>query len=115
MDARDLYEEVDRTQNTLTDDHIDTIAETVRAYRGEDGVEEYNDKTGFCKVEMKEEIADNQYIITPGRYVGIEDSDGDDIPFEIKMEELSAELREQFRRSDELQDEIEKSLEEVGF
>jgi type I restriction enzyme M protein len=53
--------------------------------------------------------------VTPGRYVGIEEDDGDDVPFEVKMEELSAELREQFRRSDELQEEIEGSLEEVGF
>ncbi len=115
VDARDMYEEIDRTQNTLTDDHIQNITETVRAYRGEDGVREYEDKTGFCKIETKDEIADNQYIITPGRYVGIEKKDSDDIPFEVKMEELSAELREQFRKSNELQHEIEESLEVMGF
>lgn len=115
VDARGMYEEIDRTQNTLTNEHIEEIADTVRAYRGEDGVGEYEDQTGFCKVETKDEIAANQYIITPGRYVGIEEDDGDDVPFEVKMEELSAELREEFRRSDELQQDIEESLGEVGF
>jgi type I restriction enzyme M protein len=115
VDARDMYEELNRTQNTLTDNHIQTIADTVRAYRGEDGVREYEDKRGFCKVGTKEEIADNRYIVTPGRYVGIEEDKADDVPFEVKMGELSAELRERFRRSDKLQDKIETSLEEVGF
>jgi len=115
VDARDMYEEIDRTQNTLNDEHIDEIADTVRAYRGEDGVGEYQDEKGFCKVETKDEIADNQYIVTPGRYVGIEEDDGDDVPFEVKMEELSAELREEFRRSNELQERIEAGLDEVEF
>jgi type I restriction enzyme M protein len=115
IEASDRYREVDQTQNELTEDHIQEIANTVRAYRGEENVEDYEDETGFCKIETTEEIAENDYIITPGRYVGIEIEDGDGLPFEVKMEELSAELRDQFSRSNELQQQIENSLEEVGF
>ena len=115
IDASDMYEEVETTQNRLTSEHIRTIADTVQAYRGQEDADEYEDEVGFCKVETKDKIADNQYIVTPGRYVGIEEDDGDDIPFEVKIEELSAELREQFRHSDELQMEIEQTLEEVEF
>lgn len=115
IDAQDLYKNINKTQNKLTDDHINKISNTICAYRGEDDVTEYTDETGFCKVSTKDEIADNQYIVTPSRYVGMEEIDEDDVPFEVKMEELSAELREQFALSNELQNKIENNLEEVGF
>jgi type I restriction enzyme M protein len=115
VDAREEYESIDRTQNVLEDEHISKVVEKVRAYRGEDGADEYEDEKGFCKVAEIEDIGDNRYIITPGRYVGVKEQDGDDEPFEVKMERLSADLRENFQRSDELQEEIEKNLEVLGF
>jgi len=115
INAKDLYESVNRTQNRLTKDHIQEIADTVRAYRGEDGVGEYEDKTGFCKIGKTDEIADNDYMVTPGRYVVIKREEVEGVPYEVKMEELSAELYEQFQRSNELQDEIEANLTELGF
>jgi type I restriction enzyme M protein len=115
IDASELYTEVSTTLNILSDSHIEKIADTVRAYRGEDGVGEYEDIRGFCTTESKDVMADNQYMVTPGRYVGIEEDEDDDVPFEVKMQELSAELREQFQRSDELEAQIEQNLEEVGF
>jgi len=115
IDARDLYESVERTQNRLTEDHIQRIADTVRAYRGENQAEDYEDQIGFCKVAKTDEIADNRHIITPGRYVGVEEELSDDEPFEKKMERLSTELREKFQESNELQQKIDRSLQEVGF
>lgn len=115
IDATDLYESVDQTQNRLNRDHVERIAETVRAYRGEDQVGDYEDEKGFCKRAEIEEIADNQYIVTPGRYVGVKPEDEDDEPFEKKMERLSAELRTNFQKSNDLQQKIENSLQEVGF
>jgi len=115
VDAREEYESINRTQNTLTEENINRIVEKVRAYRGEDGVDEYEDETGFCKVAKIEDIADNRHIIAPGRYVGIKEKEGDEEPFEVKMERLSADLRENFQKSNELQDQIEKNLEVLGF
>lgn len=115
IDARNHYESVNRTLNRLTEDNIQKIADTVRAYRGEEEAGAYEDVNGFCAVATTEEIADNRYIVTPGRYVGITKEDEDDIPFEVKMDELTSELRENFQRSNELQTKIERSLEEVGF
>ncbi|RCU47007.1 SAM-dependent DNA methyltransferase [Haloplanus salinus] len=114
VDAREEYESIGQTQNILEEEHINKIVEKVRAYRGE-GVDEYKDETGFCKVAEIEDIADNRHIITPGRYVGIKEQEGDDEPFEVKMERLSADLRENFQKSNELQDQIEKNLEVLGF
>jgi type I restriction enzyme M protein len=115
IDARDMYESIDQSQNRLTQDHIQTIADTVRAYRGEENVGDYEDKTGFCKKVTTDEIADNEYIVTPGRYVGLESDCGNDVPYEVQMEELSTELRETFRKSGELQQTINTKLEELGF
>jgi type I restriction enzyme M protein len=115
VDAREEYESIGQTQNILEEEHINRIVEKVRAYRGEDGADEYEDEKGFCKVAEIEDIADNRHIITPGRYVGIKEQEGDDEPFEVKMERLSADLRENFQKSNELQDQIEKNLEVLGF
>ncbi|MXR40069.1 N-6 DNA methylase [Halobaculum sp. WSA2] len=115
IDARDLYETVNRTQNRLEKNHIQKIANTVRAYRGEDQANNYEDDTGFCKVVQTKEIADNRYIVTPSRYVGVETDSEDTEIFQNKMERLAADLRENFQKSEELQKKIDKSLQEVGF
>jgi type I restriction enzyme M protein len=115
IDAREEYESIDRTQNVLEEEHISKVVEKVRAYRGEDGADEYEDEKGFCKVAEIEDIEDNRYIVSPGRYVGVKEQDGDEEPFEKKMERLSADLRENFQKSDELQEQIEENLEVLGF
>lgn len=115
IDAANLYESINRTQNRLTESQIEKISETVRKYRGENKAEEYEDEEGFCKVAEIDTISNNRHIITPGRYVGVKEESGDKEPFEKKMERLSADLREKFQESDELQQKIDKNIEEVGF
>jgi len=115
IEATDLYESVSSTQNRLNNEQIRKIADTIRAYRGEDSVEEYQDEEGFCKVAKTDEIANNRHIVTPGRYVGVKENEEDSEPFEQKMERLTAELRENFQKSNELEERIEKNLQEVGF
>jgi type I restriction enzyme M protein len=115
IDAMDLYESVNNTQNRLGEEHIERIVNTIRSYRGEENIGEYKDEKGFCKVVNHDDIAEKEYIITPGRYVGVKEDDGDEEPFNQKMERLSSELRENFKKSNELQEKIDKSLQEVGF
>ena len=62
-----------------------------------------------------EEIAKHDFILTPGRYVGIEEQEDDGEPFEEKMERLTSELAEMFKRSHELEAEIRERLRTVGF
>jgi type I restriction enzyme M protein len=115
VDARKEYDSIAPTQNILKKEHISRVAEKIRAYRGEDEANEYEDEKGFSKIAEIEEIADNRHIITPGRYVGVKKQDGDDEPFEIKMERLTANLRENLQKSNELQEKIEENLEVLGF
>ncbi len=115
VDAREQYESIDSTQNILDDEHIKKIVKKVRAYRGEDKSNDYEDEKGFCKVAEIEDIVENRYVITPGRYVGVKEEEEDDEPFEVKMERLSADLRERFQKSNHLQKKIEDNLEVLGF
>ena len=62
-----------------------------------------------------DEIKKHDYILTPGRYVGIEEVEDDDEPFEEKMERLTTTLANQFKKSRELEEEIRKQLGGIGY
>ena len=62
-----------------------------------------------------EEIKDNNYVLTPGRYVGTEEQEDDGIPFEEKMKTLTTELKAQFEESHKLEEEIRRNLEAIGY
>lgn len=115
IDARELYEPVSRNLNELTEDHIQKISSVYRSYRGEKGYPEYKDVKGFCKVATIEEIRENGYFLTPGRYVGIKDVQQESEPFEEKMERLTKQLSEQLKKSREFEEKIRKTLAELGF
>ena len=96
----------------LDDADIERVAGTYHAWR--DGAE-YEDEPGFCHAATTDEIAGHDFVLTPGRYVGIEESEDDGEPFEEKMERLVAELAEQKAEGERLDDAIERSLEALGF
>ena len=111
IDARKLGTMVTRKLRELTDADIAMIADAYKAYC--DGTLE--DQKGFCAVVDTEEIAKQDYILTPGRYVGIEEQEDDGEPFEEKMARLTGELSELFAQSHTLEDEIRQKLEAIGY
>lgn len=113
IDARNLGEMVDRKHRELSNDDIRKIADTYHDYRNING--NYKDIKGFCKVAKREDIKENDYILTPGRYVGIEDVEDDGVPFDEKMKQLTSELDELFKESRDLEDEIRKNLGGIGY
>ena len=115
IDAREMYEEVNRNLNRLNEDHIHEIAKTVRAYRGESTESEYQDEKGFCAVVDIKTIEENDWVITPGRYVGIPEKENEGEPFQQKMERLTGELTQQFEKSNQLEDEIRENLRRIGY
>ncbi|WP_052279202.1 N-6 DNA methylase [Methanosarcina acetivorans] len=106
----------DRTHRELTDEEVRKIAETYHEWRGEK-IEsgKYEDVPGFCKAATLDEIKKHDYILTPGRYVGFEEAEEDDEKFEEKMERLTTELLEQFRKSEELERKIKENLAGLGY
>lgn len=75
----------------------------------------YEDIKGFCYSATIEEIRENEYILTPGRYVGVEEAEDDGVEFEEKMENMTRELSELFEKSRRLEEEIRKNLGGIGY
>lgn len=75
----------------------------------------YADIPGFCRSATKEEIAEHGYVLTPGRYVGAEEVEDDDEPFEEKMQRLTQQLHEQFAESSKLEAAIRSNLEGLEY
>ncbi len=103
---------IDRRLRELSEDDIMKIANTYHAYANDDN---YEDAAGFCKKASIDEIKVNDFVLTPGRYVGIKQVEDDGEPFEEKMKRLTSELSEQMRKSIELDTEIKKVLGEIGY
>ncbi|HCY18912.1 MAG: N-6 DNA methylase [Deltaproteobacteria bacterium GWC2_42_51] len=114
IDARKMGHLIDRTHRELSDEEITRIANTYHAWRGEKDAAEYKDIPGFCKSATIEEIKAHGYVLTPGRYVGAEDIEEDDEPFNEKMKRLTAKLEEEFAESVKLEALIKRNLREFG-
>ena len=111
IDARKMGYMADRKHRDFTDTDIQKIADTFAAFQN--GT--LQNVKGFCAVATTEEIAKQDYILTPGRYVGIEEQADDGEPFEDKMKRLTSELSEMFKQSSTLQEEIKSKLKAIGW
>lgn len=111
IDARKMGTMITRKHRELSDEEIQRICDTYHNWR--DG-KDYEDVQGFCKSTSLEEVRSHEYILTPGRYVGIEEAEDDGEPFQEKMERLTGELAELFAKSHKLEEEIKKRLRAVG-
>ena len=103
---------VKRKLRELDENDIVKISDTYHNFQNN---ENYEDVPGFCKVATINEIRENNYVLTPARYVGVEEEEDDGIPFEEKMKTLTTELGKQFEESHKLEHEIRKNLEAIGY
>ena len=111
IDASEMGFMKDRVHRDLADEDIDTITDTYHNWRKGNG---YEDVKGYCKSATIEEIQKHKHVLTPGRYVGIPDEEDDGIPFEEKMADLSATLKEQMEKEAQLNQEIKDQLSNIG-
>lgn len=111
IDARKMGYMVDRKHRDFTDEDIQKLADTFKAFQ--DGTLE--EVKGFCAVADIQAIAAQDYILTPGRYVGIEEQEDDGEPFDEKMKRLTSELSDMFKKSHELENEIREKLGAIGY
>lgn len=111
VDARKMGFMVDRKHRDFSEDDTKKIADTFAEFQAGtlEGVK------GFCAVADLEDIKQQDYILTPGRYVGIEEQQDDDELFEEKMNRLVDALSEMFSKSHELEDKIRKNLGAIGY
>ena len=111
IDGHNLGKMVTRRNRELTAEDIVRVAKTYHDYKT--ASVDYADQPGFCKVADLKEIKQNDYVLTPGRYVGVEEVKEDGEPFVNKIARLTAELNEQFTKSHELGAKIKANLEKI--
>ena len=112
INATNLGTMVTRRLRELSEDDIKKVANTYHNYQND---ENYENVKGFCYSATTEEIKSNDYVLTPGRYVGVEEAEDDGIPFEEKMKNITSELSKQFEESHKLEEEIRKNLKAIGY
>lgn len=111
VDARNLGTMVSRKLRELCENDIEQLAQTFEKFH--DGTLENQD--GFCYVATTDEIRKQDFILTPGRYVGIATQENDGENFDEKMTRLTKELSTLFTESEHLQIQIKKNLKDIGF
>ena len=139
IDARNMGSMTSRIHKELTADDIAEIANTYHAWRGEPVTEspayatakdggsadnagaiigqsgEYKDVAGFCKSATLADIKANDYVLTPGRYVGAAEIEDDGELFEEKMLGLTQTLYKQMAEAQELDAVIKQNLKGLGY
>jgi len=129
IDARHIYNQIDRAHRDFTPAQGEFLANIVRLYRGEEpenecGSEEmlrerfpdgatYEDVAGLCKVATLAEIEEQGWSLNPGRYVGVADREEDDFDFFERLEELNEELEVLNNEARELEDRIADNVAKI--
>ena len=113
IDASELGYMVNRSSRAFTEEEIKRIADTYHEWKKSGG--SYHDIKGFCKSASLVDIEKHNFVLTPGRYVGIPDEVEDDVSFEDRMSALTMALGEQMREGQLLDEEIKTQLAKVGF
>ena len=107
MDARNLGYLVNRRNRDLTDDDTNKVADAYHQWRT--GNKAYEEVPGFCKGVKVDDVKALDYVITPGRYVGLPD-DEDEFNFNEKFASLKTELEKQIMEEGELNRRIASNL-----
>jgi type I restriction enzyme M protein len=102
IDARKLGQMATRTLRVLSPDDTARIAGTYHSWRNAQPETDYEDVPGFCKSASIEKIATHDFVLTPGRYVGVADAEDDGEPIDEKLGRLRAQLLAEFEEADRL-------------
>lgn len=113
IDARNMGFLINRKNRDLSPEDINLIAGTYHNWRASAGsAAPYEDVPGFCKVATIEEVAKLNYVLTPGRYVGLADEE-DDFNFVERFTSLKTELEKQIAEEADLNKKIADNLSKI--
>jgi len=128
IDARKIYQQVDRAHREYLPEQIEFIANIVRLYREEEietvhGSEKlieesfskgkYQDIAGLCKVATLKEIEEQDWSLNPGRYVGVAKEKQDEFDFKERLEELNEKLQVLNVEARELEGQISENITKI--
>ena len=108
--ARNLGHLINRRTKVLSAEDIKSISDTYHNWRNPDG--DYTDVAGFCSSATKERVAELDYVLTPGRYVGLAEEE-DDFDFTERFTSLKVEFEAQLQEEAELNERILKNLSKI--
>lgn len=111
IDARNLGHLINRRTKEFTDADIKQVADTYHHWSNE--TNHYQDIAGFCKSVTVEEVAKLDYVLTPGRYIGLPDEE-DDFNFPERFKQLKTELEKQIQEEELLNNRIMKNLRTIN-
>ncbi len=112
IDARNLGHLINRRTLELSPEDIARIAETYHAWRSKEG--KYEDIAGFCAAAPVSKVAELDYVLTPGRYVGLPEEE-DDFNFSERFSALKAELEAQLKEEAQLNEIITANLLKINL
>jgi type I restriction enzyme M protein len=125
LDARHIYNQIDRAHREFTPQQIEFLANIVRLYRGEKPENQhgsakmmaekfpkgkYADVPGLCKVATVKEIEAQGWSLNPGRYVGVPEGEEEDFDFKERLQELNEELETLNAEARELEERIAENV-----
>ncbi|ALM48945.1 N-6 DNA methylase [Flavobacterium psychrophilum] len=106
IDARNIFRKVTTTINDFSEDQLEGLTAIMKLYRGD--VPEvspdnkwfrelfpsgqYTDIEGLCRIVTVDQVAENDYSLTPGRYVGVTIVENEDVNYKLRLKEISIEL-----------------------
>ena len=110
INARNLGTMETSVLKVLTDVDIQKVQDTVSSWKTGKG---YQDIEGYCKSSTTEEIEKNDFVLTPGRYVGFADEEDDGIPFDVKFRDLKNELLKIQKKSSDLDQKLTDTIDKI--
>jgi type I restriction enzyme M protein len=110
IDARNIGHLINRRTREFSSEDIRNVADTYHNWRNPDG--DYEDVKGFCKSASIERVRELDYVVTPGRYVGLPVEE-DDFDFNERFTRLKAEFEEQLKEEAGLNSQILENLSKI--
>jgi type I restriction enzyme M protein len=136
IDARAIYNQIDRAHREWSENQLGLIAALARLYRGDDlngfqleerqfpklsdsqlitlksslANRQYTDIAGLCKVATIKEVEAQGWSLNPGRFVGVAEKDADDVDFHTKLEILNEELENLNIEARELEEKLAENI-----
>ena len=112
IDAREVGHMLDRKQKAFSDEDVQSLTDTFHSWRSGN---DYKDVAGEYYSATIKEMAKHDYVLTPGRYVGVVAETSDGVTFADKMNALTFDLGEQLEESHRLEEQIKRNLMELGY
>jgi type I restriction enzyme M protein len=114
IDGRKLGYLVSKKQRELSEADITKVITTYRNFRDKNPAAPYKDIEGFCKIATKEEIEEQAFVLTPGRFVGTPEVEADNMSPEERLQYLQTSLLDQIAKSSEIEKQLKGILSKLS-